>query len=282
MPNRLFKNIAIGVAFSPNLKANLHEAARLAISFKGKLSLIHVGEENEEKRNTVTSCLSYFNDQNLDYSIDFGIGNPVEVILNHLETQNIDLVILGALQKEHILNYSVGSISRKITRAAPCSVLLLIKPAVERVPCQHIVVNGLKDKHTPETIQTAFFIGNALETQRLTIVEEINQSEVSIKVEDDATLRKANLQREKLRRQENARVDKILKEIPAVYKEKMTVEKQPIFGKRGYSIGHYAQISRADLLVMNAPRKTNFWERLFPHDIEHILKELPTDVLIVK
>jgi hypothetical protein len=26
----------------------------------------------------------------------------------------------------------------------------------------------------------------------------------------------------------------------------------------------------------------NFWDRLFPHDIEHILTELPTDVLIVQ
>jgi len=25
-----------------------------------------------------------------------------------------------------------------------------------------------------------------------------------------------------------------------------------------------------------------FWDRLFPHDIEHILGELPTDVLIVQ
>ena len=57
---------------------------------------------------------------------------------------------------------------------------------------------------------------------------------------------------------------------------------QPIFGKKGYSIGHYAQITRADLLVMNAPTKMTFWDRLFPHDIEHILTELPTDVLILQ
>ena len=31
---------------------------------------------------------------------------------------------------------------------------------------------------------------------------------------------------------------------------------------------------------MNAPTKMTFWDRLFPHDIEHILTELPTDVLI--
>ncbi|MBT4345236.1 MAG: universal stress protein, partial [Flavobacteriales bacterium] len=39
---------------------------------------------------------------------------------------------------------------------------------------------------------------------------------------------------------------------------------------------------RADLLVMNAPSKTSILDRIFPHDIEYILTELPTDVLIVK
>ena len=55
--------------------------------------------------------------------------------------------------------------------------------------------------------------------------------------------------------------------------EDIVIKSQPIFGKRGYSIGHYAQVARADLLVMNAPAKMTFWDRLFPHDIEHILTE---------
>jgi len=56
---------------------------------------------------------------------------------------------------------------------------------------------------------------------------------------------------------------------------------QSIFGRRGYSIGHYARVVRADLLVMNAQEKTSFFSRYFPKDLEHILAELPTDVLIV-
>ena len=277
-----FNNIAIGIAFSPKLQANLYEAARLAQSFNATLSMIHVGEESVEKREKITNYLAEFSKKNLKYSIVFKTGNLVEVMMQYLKTYQIDLLVLGALQKEHFFNYSLGSISRKIARLAPCSVLLLIKPSVERVVCQHIVVNGLKSENTPMTILYAFYMANKLNSKRITIVEEINKSTLSIKVKDDATLRKANLQREKLRRKENARVDKILEEIPEDYKSKVKVEKQPIFGKRGYSIGHYAQISRADLLVMNAPEKANFWNRLFPNDIEYILKELPTDVLIIK
>jgi hypothetical protein len=32
---------------------------------------------------------------------------------------------------------------------------------------------------------------------------------------------------------------------------------------------------------MNAQEKTSFFSRFFPKDLEHILAELPTDVLIV-
>ena len=81
---------------------------------------------------------------------------------------------------------------------------------------------------------------------------------------------------------EKKRVEKLLLEMPDALSKEIVVKSQAIFGKRGYSIGHYAQVVRADLLVMNAPSKTSFWGRLFPHDIEHILGELPTDVLIIR
>ena len=81
---------------------------------------------------------------------------------------------------------------------------------------------------------------------------------------------------------EKKRVEKLLQQIPEKYSNNILVKSQPIFGKRGYSIGHYAQVVRADLLVMNAPKKTSFKDRLFPQDIEYILGELPTDVLIVR
>ena len=81
---------------------------------------------------------------------------------------------------------------------------------------------------------------------------------------------------------EDSRVKLILEDIPLDYKNNINIKTQPIFGKRGYSIGHYAQIARADLLIMNAANKTTFLDRLFPHDIEHILTELPTDVLIIQ
>ncbi|GAA3591931.1 universal stress protein [Flavivirga amylovorans] len=277
-----FKSIGIGAAFSPNLKANLHEAARLSLFFSSKLFLIHVGEVSDDKVKMLKIFLKPFEKDNLDYEVVYKSGNPVDVILSTTEEKNIDLLILGAVQRERFLKYYVGSIARKITRKAKCSVLLLVKPSIERVACEHIVVNGLEDPKTEQTIKAAFYVAKQLEAEKVTIVEEIKQKQVSVKVDDDKSLRKANIIKERIRLRENSRINDIIEHIPKKYTKDIVTKLQPIFGKQGYSIGHYAQISRADLLVMNAPSKMTFWDRLFPHDIEHILTELPTDVLILQ
>lgn len=277
-----FKTIGLGIAFSPNLKANLYEAARLSLFFNAKLVLIHVGSKSEDKIKKINTILDFFKPENLDYQVIFKSGNPVDVILNASAEKNIDLLIIGAAKREKLVKYYVGSIARKISRQAKCSLLLLINPSIERLSCRHIVVNGIEDPKTQQTIEAAFYVGAKLNAEKLTIVEEIKQNEIAVKVEDDKSLRHANIIKQRLRQRENSRVNHIIEDLPQEYTSNITVKSQPIFGTQGYSIGHYAQISRADLLVMNAPTKMTFWDRLFPHDIEHILTELPTDVLIIQ
>nr|WP_321245403.1 universal stress protein [uncultured Psychroserpens sp.] len=282
MTNKIFQTIGIGVAFSPNLKANLYEAARLSLFFESKLVLIHVGEKSDEKKRQILDIIQPFIKDNLNYELVFKTGNPVDVILSVSEEKKVDLLILGALQKENFVQYYLGTIARNITRQANCSILLLIKPSVERIPCKHVVVNGLDNPKTKQAITTAYYMSHKLQSKKITIVEEITKQEVAVTVDDDKSLRKSTIMKERLKNREDSRVNSIIEEIPEIYKSQVVTKTQSIFGKRGYSIGHYAQFVRADLLVMNAPTKTSFWDRIFPHDIEYILSELPTDVLIIQ
>ncbi|MFD0863198.1 universal stress protein [Sungkyunkwania multivorans] len=277
-----FKTISIGIAFSPNLRANVFEAARLAKLFSAKLILVHVGDRTPQKEEILTLILEEFPEQITNIDVVWKEGAPVEVILKTCEEYCVDLLILGALKRENLYQYYIGSIARKLTRKAQCSVLLLIKPSVHRIPCNHIVVNGLKDPKTKETVLSSFFVGTLLGANKITIVEEISQQEVHVAVEDDRSLRKATLVKERIKLRENSRVNQILEEVPKDLKPGINVHVQSIFGRRGYSIGHYAQVVRADLLIMNAPTKSGLLDRIFPHDIEYILSELPTDVLIIQ
>ncbi len=277
-----FKKILFGFAFSPTLENNIQEVTRLAHFFKAQLVLLHVGEKTVKKEVQIRSLLEKIDFPEDHIEIQWETGKPVDVIFEACKRFQIDLLVLGALQHENMYQYYVGTIARKLTRKVPCSVLLLIKPSAERVQSQHVVVNGLDAPETPVAIMDAFYVAHALGAKQITIVEEIRQKEIHVTVEDDRTLKQATLMKEKLKQREESRVRKIVNSLPSEFTDNIKIKMQSIFGKRGYSIGHYAEVVRADLLVMNAPAKSGILERIFPHDIEHILSDLPTDLLIIR
>ena len=278
-----FNKILIGFAFSPNLKANVFEAMRLAEFLGAHLYFLHVGSKSPAKAKTFSEILEESPGQPKNFTVLWYEGTPIETISEQCKKNQIDLLLLGAMQRENMLKFYMGSIARKLTRNAPCSVLLMIKPSVVRKPSQHVVVNAFESPKTESTIRAAFHFAQALSATKLTLVEEIDRSEVAEEADDDRGLRKVTLRKEKLKRRELSRVREILTHIPDTLKENIKIHSQSIFGTRGYSIGHYAKVVRADLLIMNSDEKRKrFLERIFPKDLEHILSELPTDVLIIK
>ena len=283
MKSTRFKNILIGFAFSPNLKANVFEALRLSNSLNGSLYFLHVGKKTHIKNTKLNDILNLSPIKPKNIIVIWKEGDAVKTIITQCKKNNIDLLLLGALQRENVLKFYLGSIARKITRKSPCSVLLLIKPSVEMVAKKHIVVNAFKSSQTIDTISTAFEYADKLKIPKITLVDEINQSEINVNVDDDISLKKATKKREEVTKKEELRISEIMKSIPSLLLKNKQVNSQSIFGTRGYSIGHYARVARADLLVINSEEKRmSLWSKLFPKDLEYILSEIPTDVLIVK
>ncbi len=277
-----YNTVLVGVAFSPNLQANVFEALRMSALFDASLVMVHVGEKTRSKEAKLQKIIADFPGSTPEHTVLWKAGHPAEVLLRACEDEKADILILGALKREGLLKYYIGSVARKLTRKCHCDVLLLIKPSVERMPCSYAVVNGLAHEKTEKAIARAFYVLDSLGATRLTVVEEIPEDDVAIKVDDDHGLRKSTIVKERIKMREDSRVKKILMHIPEKLKRTINYDVQHIFGRRGYSIGHFARVKRADLLVMNAPSKLTLLDRLFPHDLEYILSDLPTDVLIVR
>ena len=277
-----FKRLLFGFAFSPSLKANVFEVMRLADFLKAEIIFIHVGKQTPQKEKQFNELVNQCEKRPEKVSVKWESGDPVKTLLECCKKYDIDLLLLGALKRENMVKFYMGSIARKLTRKANCSVLLILNPSIEYTPCAHIVVNGFESPQTDDTIQAAFYFGNALGTNKITLVEEISRSKVAVTVNDNRSLRMATLKKERLKRAEDLRLHDIVDHIPDENKMEIKWQTQSIFGKRGYSIGHYARVMRADLLVMNALEDTSFWQRFFPKDLEHILAELPTNVLIIQ
>lgn len=280
MLNKPFKVIATAIAKSPNLEANIFESMRITSMLGEKLILIHVGKKTEEDEShfkaIVESC-----DAKLDeVEFEWVEGDPAAVILEVAKSKNVDLIIAGALPREGLLRYYMGSVARRLVRGADCSVLLLTHPNKLKNTCGKVVVNGLDHPKTADTIKVAASVATHLGSSDLTIVEEVDPSKIGTKVEDDLTLRKANRARQNIEKNEEKRIHQILKDIESELN--LHVGQKCIFGKKGYTISHFTEAQCADLLVMNSPdTKLGFLDRMFTHDLEYVLSELPCDLLIV-
>ena len=66
----------------------------------------------------------------------------------------------------------------------------MLHPSVERIPCQHMVVNGFDSPHTQHTVEKAYEVAQALKTQKITLVEEINRSEIKIVSDDEVYVKR--------------------------------------------------------------------------------------------
>ncbi|GGF81919.1 universal stress protein [Wenyingzhuangia marina] len=274
-----FNKILVGAAFSPNLKVNIIQACRFATYFNAKLYVVHIGASSNLKLEQLNEIVKNFEYKG-QIEFIFKEGKPIEVLSDICEENKIDLLILGAQQRENIFKHYIGTVAKKLTRKVKCSVLLLRNQSKVEFVKKHIVINGLESESSENTIVTAFYTAKGLSSKKITIVEEIANE--GLKVDDDRSLRKATINHERKTHQEDLRIKKIIANIPEKYQTGIEIKLQSIFGRSGYAIGHYARVVRADLLVMDIPKKSGIFKRFMMDDLDFILSELPTDVLIAK
>lgn len=275
-----FKTIATAFAFSPYAEANLHESTRIAKMLNANLVLIHVGKQTKDKLDRINLLVSQTGLESERVKVDFREGDPVDSILKSCEEHSVDLLIAGAMKKENLLKFYTGSIARKLCRKAKCSILLLTDRSVIRNKCSEIVVSGDDHTKTENTVRTANYFGKILGANHITIVDEIDPKSGGNTADDDAQLEVASQKRKAIKKKEDARISALEKKLVA--DGALPVGHKCIFGKAGYTIGHYAAANKADLLVMNSPdTKLGIIDRVFPHDLEYVLSDLPCCLMIV-
>lgn len=275
-----FKTIATAFAFSPYAEANLHESTRIAQMLNAKLIIIHVGKQTTSKVDKLNLLLSQTDIDRQKVQLEFREGDPVKTILSSCEENDVDLLIAGAEKKENLLKFYTGSVARKLCRKAKCSILLLTDRSVIRNKCEEIVVSGDDHRKTETTVKTANYFGKVLGAEHITIVDEIDPRKAASSADDDIQLEETVRKRKAVKKKELERICKLEKELEE--DKCLPVNHKCIFGKPGYTISHYASVNKADLLVMNSPdTELGIIDRVFPHDLEYVLSDLPCCLMIV-
>jgi nucleotide-binding universal stress UspA family protein len=278
-PSYPFETIAVAVSFSPSCLPVLAEAKHLADILNSALILIHIGEKTSEKEQLLDELMNQVGIDDSHYRVIWMEGEPVETILKLCKLNIVDLLILGALEKENVLKYYLGSIARNISRKAKCSVLLLTNPLEHPRKYKKIVVNGVENPKTIHTICTTFYLAKHLNVKDVTIVNEMNVPGLAMVIADDSTAPEAKEIKKNLSEEIEESIQSIIEKCDTAG---VNVSNKSIKGKPGYAISKYAKDRKADLLVINSPdTHLNLLDRIFTHDIEYILAHLPCNLLIV-
>jgi len=274
----MFKRIALAVAFSPRMEALICEAKRLKEIFEAELFLIHVGEKVPELEKNLEVILEKHG-LHKEAKIIWQTGNPARRIIHFSKEHEIDLLVAGALKTEGFFKYYIGSVARKIIRKASCSVLMLIEPLENPTPFDKVVINGTQHDQTPFVIQQGLNWCKADQAKQVYVVNEIKMYGMQMAAAGEGGEEEIGNTRRKLVSEEVEYVEKILKTLD---KGDLRVHIKITCGKWAVELARFAEDIKADLLVVGDEGKLGFLDRLFPHDLEDILSDLPCNVLIVK
>jgi nucleotide-binding universal stress UspA family protein len=275
-----FKKIAVAFAFSPRLMALLAETSRIQKYWNSELILIHVGEHSQQEEQQLEQLLAETKLSECSaLKIVWEKGNPADRILKICSRERVDLLVAGALKKESMMSYYLGTIARKILRKADCSVLMLTSPSTNPSPFKNIVANTEDTEFVEEVLSIACTIGQKENSIFLHVVREIKMYGLTMSASENRTEDEYAAFRQNLVQDEITDVEKILNHIPH---EGLKVNIKLLSGKSGFELSKFAQRKNAELLIVGAPqRRFSFFDRLFTHDQEYLFEDLPCNLLII-
>lgn len=275
----MYQKIALAIAFSPRMEALIAESKRLKDLFGAELVLIHVGEKTDALESKLKGTLEKIGLSPEEVMVIWETGKPAKKILQMCEAEQVDLLVAGALKSESFVNYYIGSIARKIIRKSKCAVLTLIEPLEKPTPFSKVVINGTQHEQTPFVIEKGLEWCKIDGAKQVHVVNEIKMYGMKMATAGEGSEEEVSSVRKKLVAEEIAYVEDILKTMD---KGSLKVNVKITCGKWAVELAKFAEDIKADLLVVGDEGKLGFLDRLFPHDLEEILSNLPCNLLIIK
>jgi len=276
----IFQKLGLAITFSPNALSLLRSAKRLQDLFGSQLCLIHVGEKNGETENLMKQLLKKAGIPENSYELVWQKGEPSKVIINSCAAKKVDLLIAGALEKESMLKYYIGSVARTIMREASCSVLILTHPFIEPKPFKKFCVSVHYNQLGEYAIKKASQFAKLETAEEFILIREFQIPGLAITISDGASAKEVEQKRIDFLKDEEQKLKVFAGELNLTDIKLKTV---CLYGKEGWESGNYAHENNGDILVVPSPhKKLKLFDRIFIHDIEFILKQLPCALLIVR
>lgn len=127
-----FSKILVAVDGSKNAQRALNYAMQLGEKYKSNITLLNVAQtmlpriQEETAKNmgerVVSEAASHVKGVRVDKKVE--VGHPAKTIIDFAGNGNYDLTVLGSRGLNPVKRFVLGSVSDKVARHAPCSVLI--------------------------------------------------------------------------------------------------------------------------------------------------------------
>ncbi len=270
-----YKKVAVASTFSPRFEQVLSEAGRIRERFGADLSLIYIGERNDE---TAKKFQEIFGRLQLpgDSPIHYGQGDAADGILRAIADNDVDLIVAGALEKQSALHPFLGNVARRLLREASCSVLLFTNPELKPKPLRRIVFVANYSDHAQRAFQQALKLAAAESSERLYAVRvytTFDEVRATTFVDNgDGTPRPRTFD------EEDAALEKF---VLAAGETEVPIEARCIRGNTGFAASDFIDSVEADLLVVPVHKSETSAERL-PNHLAWIADVIPCNLWLIR
>jgi len=275
-----FNKLALAITFSPNSPALLQEAKRLKEVLRSGLVLIHVGNRTSELEKQLNEIIQNASLGDASVKLIWEKGGPANVVIKKCKEENVDLLLIGALEKETMIKYYLGSVARTLMRRAPCSVLIFTHPSEQPSVFKKIFVSMDYSSASEATIKIAHALALLEQTRELTLVRDFNVPGLAMTLLESGSMDETETARQKWQEEEKIKLELYARELNL---QGVAVNTCTLYGKEGWECAQFAKGQRADLLVLTSPvQKMAFLDRLFTHHQEFVFQRLPTNTLLIR
>ena len=270
-----YKRIAVASAFSPRFLQVMAEAKRIRERFGSDLTLIYVGDRDEQTDRTFSEVLARLR-LPPESPVYYAQGDPATAILSALTDHEIDLVVAGALEKEVVLHPFLGNVARRLVREAACSVMLFTNPDAEPKPLRRIVFVADYSDHAREALRRTFLLALAEACERLYVIRIVTTFD-EIRAARDNRVEAGSKQRT-FGCDEEALEDFVL----SAGATDVPIEARCIRGNTGLAAADFVQSVEADLLVVPVPPEMKTGGKTLPGNISWINDVIPCNLWVIR
>lgn len=117
---------AIYLSKSNNARLIILSIIEPLLEFVFKNEVDYSGESEKhriESEQKISKLISDINLSGINHKIQVFVGQPSKAIINEIKNNNIDLLVIGTTGKTNLGKILIGSVTEKIIREMPCSVI---------------------------------------------------------------------------------------------------------------------------------------------------------------